>query len=109
MPEEPRLARAADAQGVVAGDILAIGLALKLGDEQGDEVAGGDVVPREDGLLDGDSLVKTDVRVELGLDVGEGVDRAISTATTELALGREGRRESNRVVEDASGSLISKR
>ena len=70
-----------------------------------DEVAGRDVVAREDGLLDGDGLVETDVGVELGLDVGEGVDGAISATTTELALGLEGGRESDCVVED-TGVLL---
>ena len=37
---------------------------------------------RDERLLDGDNFVETDVRVELGLDVAEGDDRAVGSVTT---------------------------
>ena len=70
---------------------------------ESDEVTGSHVVPVEDGLLDGDSLIETNVGVEGGLNRGEGVDGAVSAATAELALGLEGGRDGDRVVEDTSG------
>ena len=74
---------------------------------ESDEVTGRDVVAREDGLLDGDGLVETDVRVEGSLDVGEGVDGAVGATTAEYALGLEGGRDGDRVVEDTGVPLLA--
>ena len=46
------------------------------------QVSRGDGVAREDGLLEGNDVVRTAVRVEAGLDVGEGHDGAVGTAAT---------------------------
>lgn len=37
---------------------------------------------RDEGLLDGDNFVETNVWVELGLDVAKGDDRAVSAVAT---------------------------
>ena len=46
------------------------------------QVRRGDVVARQDGLLEGDDLIKTAVRVEASLDVRKRVDRTVGTSTT---------------------------
>ena len=50
--------------------------------EENIQISGGHITALEERLLGGHDLVETDVRVELGFDVGEDGDGAVSTATT---------------------------
>ena len=44
------------------------------------QVSGGDVVPRNERLLEVNDFIKTNVRVEVSLDVVEKHDRTVSAA-----------------------------
>lgn len=68
---------------------------------EGDEVRGVDVVLRNERLLQVHNLVKTNVRVERGLDGVKEDDRAVRTTTAELALGLKSGGDGYAVVEDA--------
>lgn len=58
-----------------------------------------EVVARLDRPLERDDLVKADVGVEGGLDLGEDRDGAVGTAAAELALRLQGGRDGDTVVE----------
>lgn len=50
---------------------------------KGDEVAGCDTVLGDEGLLNCNRLIETNVGVVLGLNIGESHDRAVGASATE--------------------------
>ena len=70
------------------------------------QVSGGDVVPCDDRLLQRDDLVRTEVRVEVGLQFGEEHDRAVRASAGELTAGFRRGRERDCVVEGETEGLV---
>lgn len=50
---------------------------------KGNEVAGCDTMLSDEGLLNRNSLIETNVGMVLGLNIGESHDRAVSASATE--------------------------
>ena len=70
------------------------------------QVSGGDVVPCDNRLLERNNLVRTEVRVEVRLDVLEERNRPVGTSTTELPTVGNGGGNTNGVVEGQTERLV---
>ena len=68
------------------------------------QVSGGDVVPCDNRLLERNNLVRSEVRVEVGLDVLEDRDRTVSASTANRSA-----QEPIRVLEYAADNIPSRR